>query len=70
MLAPARTPGQIIGKLNTDIVSILKTPELQTSLLAQGAELVAGTPQEFAAFITSETARLKKVVDLAGIRME
>ena len=70
MLAPARTPAPIIGKLNTDIVSILRTSELQSSLLAQGSELAAGTPAEFSAFIRSETARLKKVVDLAGIRME
>jgi len=70
MLAPARTPGQLIGKLNAEIISILKTPELQASLLAQGAELATGTPEEFAAFIKSETARLKKVVEIAGIRME
>jgi len=70
MLAPARTPAPIIGKLNADIVSILRTSELQSLLLAQGSELAAGTPAEFSAFIRSETARLKKVVDVAGIRME
>lgn len=70
MLAPARTPGPIIGKLNHEIVSILKTPELQASLHAQGAEFVAGTPEEFATFIKSETARLKKVIEVAGIRAE
>jgi len=70
MLAPARTPAPVIARLNTDIVSVLRTPELQSSLLAQGSELAAGTPAEFSAFIRSETARLKKVVDVAGIRME
>lgn len=70
MLAPARTPAPIISKLNADFVSILRTSELQASLLAQGSELAAGTPAEFSAFIRSETARLKKVVDVAGIRME
>ena len=70
MLAPARTPGQIIAKLNHEIVSILKTPELQASLHAQGAEFAAGTPEEFAAFIKSETVRLRKVIELARIRAE
>ena len=70
LLAPARTPAPIIGKLNADIVSVLNTSELQSLLLAQGSELAAGTPAEFSAFIRSETARLKKVVDVAGIRME
>jgi tripartite-type tricarboxylate transporter receptor subunit TctC len=48
----------------------MKTAELRSSLLAQGAELAAGTPEEFAAFIKSETARLRTVVEVAGIRME
>jgi tripartite-type tricarboxylate transporter receptor subunit TctC len=60
MLAPARTPAPIIAKLDADIVSILKTSELQSSLGAQGAELAAGNTAEFSAFIRTETARLKK----------
>jgi tripartite-type tricarboxylate transporter receptor subunit TctC len=70
MLAPARTPGVLIVRLNNEIVSILRTSELHGSLLAQGAELAAGTPEEFSAFIKSETARLKKVVEIAGIRVD
>lgn len=70
MLAPARTPEKLIGKLNHDVVSNLRAPDVQASLLAQGAELAAGAPEEFAAFIKSETARLKKVVETAGIRMQ
>jgi tripartite-type tricarboxylate transporter receptor subunit TctC len=70
MLAPARTPGELVARLNKDMVSILRTSEMQASLLAQGAELAAGTPEEFAAFIRSETARLRKVVEIAGIRMD
>lgn len=70
MLAPARTPGELIGRLNFEIVSILRTSEMQASLLAQGAEPAAGTSEEFVVFIRSETARLKKVVETARIRMD
>lgn len=69
MLAPGRTPRKLISKLNHDVVSIVRTSEVQALLLAQGAEHAAGTPEEFAAFMKSETARLRKVVEIAGIRM-
>jgi tripartite-type tricarboxylate transporter receptor subunit TctC len=70
MFAPARTPATIIGRLSHEIVAILRSPEMQASLLTQGAEPSAGTSQAFAAFIESETARLKKVVEVAGIRLK
>lgn len=70
MLAPARTPGALIGKLNRDMVEFLQTPAIQTAFRSQGAEPAPGTPDEFAAFIKSETVKLKKVIELAGIRAE
>lgn len=70
MLAPARTPAALVARLNRDIVEILQTPAMQTALLAQGAEPAPGMPAEFAAFIKSETVKLKKVIELAGIRAE
>ena len=69
MLVPARTPAKLIATLNHDVVSNLRSSEMQASLLAQGAEVAAGSPEQFAAFIRSETARLKTVVETAGIRM-
>jgi len=70
MLAPAGTPGQIIAKLNGDFVEILKSPSMQAALVTQGAEAASGTPEEFSAFIKSETVKLKKVIDLTGMRAE
>jgi tripartite-type tricarboxylate transporter receptor subunit TctC len=70
MLAPARTPDPIIGKLNRDAVEFLQTSELRAAFRAQGAEPAPGTAAEFAAFIKSETVTLKKVIEVAGIRAE
>lgn len=70
MLAPARTPTALIGKLNHDMVEFLQTPAMQAAFRAQGAEPAPGTPAEFAVFIKSETVKLKKVIELAGIRAE
>jgi tripartite-type tricarboxylate transporter receptor subunit TctC len=70
MLAPAHTPPAIVAKLNRDIGEILKAPEMQTTLLAQGAEAAPGTPDEFAAFIKSESANMKRLIELTGMRAD
>ena len=70
LFAPARTEPSIITKINRDTVAILESPAMQSSLLDQGAEPVPGTPQEFAAFIRSETAKWGKVIKTAGIKPE
>ncbi len=70
MFAPAGTPAAFIGKLNRDIVEVLQTPGMRDVLLAQGAEPAPGTPEELAAFVKSETAKMKKIIDVAGIRAE
>lgn len=70
MFAPARTPSDLIGRLNRDMVEILRTPASQAWLLAQGAEPSPGTPQAFAAFVKSETAKWKKVIEASGTRVD
>ena len=46
----------------------LRTSGMNFVLLERGAEPVAGTPEEFGAFIRSETVRLKKMIELADIQ--
>jgi tripartite-type tricarboxylate transporter receptor subunit TctC len=70
MLAPARTPPAIVAKLNRDVGDILRTPEMQALLLAHGAQAAPGTPREFAAYIDREGAKMKKLVELTGMRAE
>jgi tripartite-type tricarboxylate transporter receptor subunit TctC len=70
MLAPAHTPPPILAKLNRDVGEILRTPAMRALLLAQGAEAAPGTPEEFAAYINSEAANMKKLVELTGMRAE
>jgi tripartite-type tricarboxylate transporter receptor subunit TctC len=70
VLAPARTPQAIVTKLNTEIVRILHTQEVQVHLAADGSEPVGNTPQEFASHIKSEVAKWRKVITDAGIKPE
>ena len=70
MLAPAGTPAAIITQLNRELVAIMRDPELQKWLEAQGAEATTGTPEEFAAFIRRDLAKWAKVVKDTGITPE
>jgi tripartite-type tricarboxylate transporter receptor subunit TctC len=70
VLAPAGAPSPIIARLNGDLVEILKSPSMRAALVAQGAEAAYGTPEEFLAFIKSETAKLKTVIERTGMRAE
>ena len=70
MLAPARTPSALISKVNRDVGELLRTPAMQATLLAQGAEAAPGTPGEFAAFIYRESAKMKRLIELTGMRVD
>ncbi|MGH6817129.1 MAG: Bug family tripartite tricarboxylate transporter substrate binding protein [Hyphomicrobiaceae bacterium] len=70
LLAPGRTPAELIGRLNREVTEVLQSAAIREMLLAQGAEPTPGTPQEFTAHIKSETAKMKQLIELAGIRAE
>ncbi|HYT16407.1 MAG TPA: tripartite tricarboxylate transporter substrate binding protein [Burkholderiales bacterium] len=70
VLAPAGTSREIVLRLNSEIVKALDQPEVRSGLLAEGAEPVGGTPEQFAAHIRSEMERLGKLVKDAKIRLE
>jgi tripartite-type tricarboxylate transporter receptor subunit TctC len=70
VLAPAGTPREIVVKLNAEFVKALAQPEVRTSLVAEGAEPIGGTPEQFAAYIISEKERMGKLIREAKIRLE
>jgi tripartite-type tricarboxylate transporter receptor subunit TctC len=67
ILAPAKTPADIIARLNSEIVTILRSPAATERLAADGSEAVGSTPEQFGAHIKSEIAKWGKVVKAAGI---
>jgi tripartite-type tricarboxylate transporter receptor subunit TctC len=70
VLAPAGTPREIVARLNAELVKALEQPEVRTSLLAEGAEPIGGSPEQFASHIRSEMERLGKLIREAKIRLE
>ena len=65
--APAKTPVAILRRLHQEIVEVLTTPQTRHRFFSSGAEVVASTPQVFAAEIKAETTRLDKIFRSASI---
>jgi len=70
VLAPAGTPRDIVARLHDEIVRALRDAEVGKRLAADGAEPVGSSPEEFAAFIKSESEKWAKVAQAAGIKPE
>jgi tripartite-type tricarboxylate transporter receptor subunit TctC len=70
VLAPAGTQREIVARLHGAIARALRDEEVGRRLAADGAEPVGSSPEEFAAFIKSETEKWAKVARAAGIKAE
>ena len=68
LLAPAGTPRPIVDRLYQESARALRTDDLKERMLGEGLEVVAGTPEQFAAYIKSETAKWAQVIKAAGIK--
>jgi len=69
-LTAAGTPQHIIDAYNTAIVDILKMPDIREKLQAMEFEIVASSPQEFAAWIATEIQRWGAVIKATGTKLE
>jgi tripartite-type tricarboxylate transporter receptor subunit TctC len=69
-VAPAGTPPEIIGRLNSEIVAALSMRDIRERALGAGAEPFTNSPQEFAAFIRAETKKWAEVIKAAGVKLE
>jgi tripartite-type tricarboxylate transporter receptor subunit TctC len=70
LFAPARTPAAIVSRLNREAVRFLARADVKEKLLAAGVVPIGSTPEELAAAMKSEIARMGKVIKEAGIREE
>ena len=70
ILAPAKSPPEVIGKLNAELQRVLGLQEIKDKLIAAGFEARTSTPEWFADFMKTETEKWAKVVKAAGIKAE
>lgn len=70
VFVPQRTPQRIVTMLNTKIVAVLKSKEVNDKLTKDGAEVIASTQDEFARFLHAEIQKIARVVKEGGLRVE
>jgi tripartite-type tricarboxylate transporter receptor subunit TctC len=70
LLAPAKTPPEIIDRINRATIEALRSPEVKAKLAEQGSEPVGNTPAEFKAFIDSELVKWRRLVEISGATVQ
>ena len=70
VVAPPGTPAAIVTTLNTAINDVLRSPEVQESLMKLGFRAKPGSPQDFAALIAADMVKWADVVALTGARVD
>jgi tripartite-type tricarboxylate transporter receptor subunit TctC len=70
MLIPAGTPEAIVTRLNTELIRVIRSPDIRARLAGQGAEVVTMVPAEQDKFFKEERARWAKVVKDANLKLE
>src|SRR5687767_11264759 len=70
IVAPAKTPKNVINKLATEITRIIRAPEMSKRLVEMGVDPMGGTPEEFGKLIRAETARFGKAVKDSGAKAD
>jgi tripartite-type tricarboxylate transporter receptor subunit TctC len=70
VFVPAGTSPRVVERLNQGIIAVLNIPDARKLVTAQGSEVVASSPAEFAAVLKSEIARWDKLIKTKGLREE
>ena len=70
VLAAAKTPPEIIVKLNEELGKVLRAPEMRTRMGELGLEIVAGSPEQFAQHLRSETEKYARIVKASGTKLD
>ena len=70
LFAPAGVPPEIVAKLNTAVMAILRAPEIEKRIDSEGARVTPNTPAQFAVFVQNETVKWAKVLRDAGTKPE
>jgi tripartite-type tricarboxylate transporter receptor subunit TctC len=70
MFAPARLPKPVLAKINAEVARALNMPDVRQVFERDGAEVVASTPEQFAATLKAEIAKWTKVARAANIKLD
>jgi tripartite-type tricarboxylate transporter receptor subunit TctC len=68
--APAKTPKDVVAKINAEAIKVMKAPEFQKILQDTGSDFVGDTPENFTKFVKAEAERWAKVVKQSGATVD
>ena len=68
LMAPVKTPKEIVARWNTEVDKILASPDLKSRFLNDGLEAMGGSQEEFARFIRVEIDKYAKLVKSSGMK--
>jgi tripartite-type tricarboxylate transporter receptor subunit TctC len=67
LFVPAGTPRSIVTRLHSELVRILAMPDIRNPMVESGSAVGGNSPEEFAAYIRADRAKLKAAIEAAGI---
>jgi len=70
LLVPTGTPRDVINRLHGDVVKAVRQPDVQKQLAGQGATTIGNTPEQFAAYIKSESDKWARVLKASGVKAD
>jgi tripartite-type tricarboxylate transporter receptor subunit TctC len=70
LLAPAATPKDVVSKIHTDVVRVLREEDIRKKIAEMGADVVGNSPEEFGAAMRAESAQWAEVIRSANIKAE
>ncbi|MEK7835418.1 MAG: tripartite tricarboxylate transporter substrate-binding protein, partial [Pseudomonadota bacterium] len=70
VFVPAGVPKPIVARLNSELVTLLNSPDMKERMAQFGVDAAPSTPEELAAFVKSETIKWTKTAQDAGVKLE
>ena len=70
MVVRANTAGAVYKRISEELLTVLRSPDVKERIVSLGAAPVASAPDEFAAFLKSETAKWATIIRQAHVRAE
>ena len=67
LFAPAKTPREVVGRLNTEVEKVIRQPELVERFGNDSLEVIGGSPESFRTFVVAEVDKYARVIKAAGI---